>query len=123
MTAGEPYEQFDPELITRRKLIREKLLTVNQLDNNDAGSDVQSRGGAILAVAPVTFAAPTDFHLEHLIPVIEKVRLDDRLLTDIGVQRSSIAEFVTAHSDRQFLINQRVAHTHNVRQIGQLQPA
>ena len=50
-------------------------------------------------------------------------RLDDRLLTDIGVQRSSIAEFVTAHSDRQFLINQRVAHTHNVRQIGQLQPA
>lgn len=35
MTAGEPYEQFDPELITRRKLIREKLLTVNQLDNNE----------------------------------------------------------------------------------------
>lgn len=35
MTAGEPYEQFDPELITRRKLIREKLLAVNQLDNNE----------------------------------------------------------------------------------------
>lgn len=35
MTAGEPYEQFDPELITQRKLIREKLLTVNQLDNNE----------------------------------------------------------------------------------------
>ncbi|CAN0445080.1 unnamed protein product, partial [Ectocarpus fasciculatus] len=27
----------------------------------------------------VAFAAPTDFHLEHLIPVIETVRLDKRL--------------------------------------------
>lgn len=35
MTAGEPYQQFDAELIERRTFIRKKLLTINQTDDND----------------------------------------------------------------------------------------
>lgn len=34
MSDGEPYEQFDPELVERRELIRRELLTINQLDDN-----------------------------------------------------------------------------------------
>lgn len=36
MTAGEAYQQFDPELIARRTKIRKELITINQLDDNDA---------------------------------------------------------------------------------------
>lgn len=35
MTAGQPYKQFDAELIARRTKIRHELITINQLDNND----------------------------------------------------------------------------------------
>lgn len=35
MTAGQPYEQFDSELIARRVAVRKQLSTVNQLDDND----------------------------------------------------------------------------------------
>ncbi|HJE87260.1 sugar O-acetyltransferase [Levilactobacillus brevis] len=35
MTAGQPYEQFDPELIARRVAVRKQLRAVNQLDDND----------------------------------------------------------------------------------------
>lgn len=36
MTAGQPYQQFDSELVSRRKLIRHELLQINQLDDNDS---------------------------------------------------------------------------------------
>lgn len=36
MTAGKPYDQFDAELIARRKLVRQQLLQINQLADNDA---------------------------------------------------------------------------------------
>lgn len=36
MTAGQPYNQFDPELINRRVLARKTLQTANQLADNDA---------------------------------------------------------------------------------------
>ena len=35
MTAGESYQEFDPELIARRKLVRAALIKINQLDDND----------------------------------------------------------------------------------------
>ena len=35
MSDGEPYEQLDPELVAQRKLIRKKLRTINQLDDNE----------------------------------------------------------------------------------------
>lgn len=35
MTAGQPYEQFDSELIARRVAVRKQLSAVNQLDDND----------------------------------------------------------------------------------------
>ncbi|KRM12413.1 galactoside O-acetyltransferase [Paucilactobacillus suebicus DSM 5007 = KCTC 3549] len=35
MTDGEPYQQFDPELIERRTFIRHKLIGINQLDDNE----------------------------------------------------------------------------------------
>jgi maltose O-acetyltransferase len=35
MSAGQPYQQFDNELIERRKFIRHELQQINQLDNND----------------------------------------------------------------------------------------
>ncbi|WP_057879341.1 sugar O-acetyltransferase [Levilactobacillus paucivorans] len=34
MTAGQPYEQFDKELIARRMVARKQLRAVNQLDDN-----------------------------------------------------------------------------------------
>lgn len=36
MTDGGNYNQFDPELIARRKFIRKQLRDINQLDDNDA---------------------------------------------------------------------------------------
>ncbi len=36
MTAGKPYKQFDAELIARRKLVRQQLLQINQLAENEA---------------------------------------------------------------------------------------
>ncbi len=36
MSAGKEYQQFDSELIARRKLVRKQLLKINQLDDNDA---------------------------------------------------------------------------------------
>ncbi|KRM88162.1 sugar O-acetyltransferase [Lacticaseibacillus thailandensis] len=35
MTAGKPYQQFDPELIARRELVRQVLHDSNQLADND----------------------------------------------------------------------------------------
>ena len=35
MTAGEPYQQFDPELIERRKFIRQRIQQLNQEVDNE----------------------------------------------------------------------------------------
>jgi len=39
MTAGQPYNQFDPELIDRRVAARKQLRAVNQLDDNAERND------------------------------------------------------------------------------------
>ena len=62
MTDGEPYQQFDKELIDRRKLIRKALKTINNEDDNE------KRNGSIknlLADVGDDFFVESDFKFDY----------------------------------------------------------
>lgn len=62
MTAGEPYQQFDSELIARRKYIRQQLRDINQLDDNEARN---TRVKALLADSGPDFFVETGIEFDY----------------------------------------------------------
>lgn len=68
MTAGQPYQQFDSELIARRKLVREQLLQINQLTDNEARNGqakalLAEVGDDFFAEAGITFDYGFNVHI------------------------------------------------------------
>ncbi|WKF84505.1 sugar O-acetyltransferase [Lacticaseibacillus pantheris] len=68
MTAGQPYQQFDSELIARRKLVREQLLQINQLTDNEARNGqakalLAEAGDDFFAEAGITFDYGFNVHI------------------------------------------------------------
>lgn len=62
MTAGEAYQQFDPELIERRKLIRQQLKEINQIVDNE---ERNQRFKALLADAGDDFFVESEFKFDY----------------------------------------------------------
>lgn len=62
MTAGEPYQQFDKELIDRRVYIRQQLEEVNHITDNQNRND---RFKALLADVGDDFFVETDFKFDY----------------------------------------------------------
>ncbi|GAK48352.1 galactoside O-acetyltransferase [Secundilactobacillus oryzae JCM 18671] len=62
MTAGEPYQQFDPELIERRKFIRDELVSINHITDNEKRND---RFKALLAETGEHFFVEADFKFDY----------------------------------------------------------
>ncbi len=62
MTAGEPYKQFDPELIKRRVFMRQQLQEVNQITDND---DRNQRFKELLAATGDDFFVESSFKFDY----------------------------------------------------------
>nr|WP_157059076.1 sugar O-acetyltransferase [Loigolactobacillus rennini] len=62
MSLGEPYNQFDPELIQRRKMMRKQLQEINQIDDNE---ERNQRFMALLGDAGDDFFVESDFKFDY----------------------------------------------------------
>ncbi|KRL76185.1 sugar O-acetyltransferase [Secundilactobacillus paracollinoides] len=62
MTAGEPYQQFDKELIDRRVYIRQQIEEINHITNNNNRND---RFKALLADTGDDFFVESDFKFDY----------------------------------------------------------
>lgn len=62
MTAGEPYNQFDPELINRRVYMRQQLEEINHITDND---DRNNRFKGLLADVGDDFFVESSFKFDY----------------------------------------------------------
>ncbi|MCV3321283.1 sugar O-acetyltransferase [Pediococcus ethanolidurans] len=62
MTAGESYQEFDTELITRRKFIRQQLQEINQITDND---NRNHRFQSLLAKTGTNFFVESEFKFDY----------------------------------------------------------
>ncbi|WP_367371331.1 sugar O-acetyltransferase [Pediococcus parvulus] len=62
MTAGESYQEFDAELIARRKLIRQQLQEINQITDND---NRNQRFQSLLAQTGDHFFVESEFKFDY----------------------------------------------------------
>lgn len=62
MSLGEPYNQFDPELIQRRKMMRKQLQEINQIDDNE---ERNQRFMALLGDTGDDFFVESDFKFDY----------------------------------------------------------